>query len=158
MKFLVLPAFMLLIVASQASGADRATTSDGRSVLLHPNGTWSYEGKAEILNYRQIEFSDFLIDGSQLIGKPIKIKGVGGFTNNRGESRPDGAIYQKTFTIGPSIRISSRNLDRANLMLVHECPLSCALEISGVVEKSSYNTIFIQAETIKVLNKGAAGM
>ena len=153
MKFAFTSVVILAILASDSLAAERAITNDGRSVFLHSNGKWNYEESSDTQIYRQIEFGDFLIDGSQLLGKRIKIKGDGGFPNDRGETHPRGRIYQKTFTIGPSIEVSSSSLNRSNLMAAHECPLSCVLEISGVVEKTKYGGLLIQAEAVKILKK-----
>lgn len=156
MKLAHIATIILAAYACQASGAEFATTDQGRRVELQSGGTWKYaqEGSAKI--YRRIQFSDFLIDGSQMSGQLVKIRGVGGFNNDRAQARPDGLIYQQTFTIGPTIRIVSSGLDRTGLAAVHECPLTCSLEVSGAVEKTQYNTLIIRADAITVVRKGSS--
>lgn len=156
MRLTRIAAAFLTVAACQASGAEYATTDQGRKVQLHPNGTWKYVKKSDGPTYRSIQFSDFLVDGSQLVGQLVKISGVGGFNNPSGQARPAGTLYQDTFTIGPSIRILSSNLDRNGLAAVHECPLSCSLEVSGIVEDTQHNTLIIQADAIRVVKKGVA--
>lgn len=156
MKKILAIGFVAIGVLMPALATDYATTESGMRVQLNDDGTWSEVAQEKTTSVRNISFSDYLIDSDSLEGEMVRIRGVGGFSNDSGESRPDGAIYQQTFTIGPSIRISTASLDRGNLSKAHECPLSCALEISGKVDRSKYGATVIRAESVRILEKGAS--
>jgi len=149
---------LLLAVLFSASifAYEIATTDSGEKVKLNKNGTYTYISKKLGDKFNEIDFTDFLIDSNDLVGKNIRIKGVGGFNNRRKVKYPSGTIYQKTFTIGPSISIDTTKLNRKNLKKIHKCPLTCIMEISGVVKNTSYNSQIIEAISIRVLNYSGA--
>ncbi len=151
MKLHCLVSFVLIVFSSQALSGSFATTDDGKRIQLFEDGTWSRVEKSPTNKYRKILFADYFIDAKSMLGEPVKIKGVGGFSNRSGVARPNGKIYRKMFTIGPAISISTETLGRMNLAKVHECSLSCDLEISGIIKKGKYGKTIIEASVVRIV-------
>jgi hypothetical protein len=132
--------------------SDIATTADGRKVKLYENGTYVYMPTTNDNKMKIIDFADFMIESTELVGETIRIKGVGGFSNNSHKKYPSGSIYQKIFTIGPSISIDTTKLNNENLKKVHKCPLSCTMQIDGVIKKTTNKSQIIEATSIVVFD------
>jgi len=131
---------------------DIATTADGRKVKLYENGTYVYIATTNDNKIKEIDFADFMIESSELVGKKIRIKGVGGFSNDSHKKFPSGSIYQNTFTIGPSIYIDTTKLNNKNLKKIHKCPLSCTMQIDGVIKNTTNKSQIIEATSIVVFD------
>jgi len=131
---------------------DIATTIDGRKVKLFENGKYFYMPSEHSNEIKNIDFADFMIESTELVGRNIRIRGVGGFRNNSNKKHHLGSIYQSTFTIGPSISIVTNKLNKENLKKVHKCPLSCTMQIDGVIKNTNNQTQNIEATSIIVFD------
>ena len=142
-----------ILFASSVFSSEIVTTTDGRKVKLNKNGTYSYISEKTSNDFKKIDFTDLLIDSEELLGKKVRFRGNALFSNYKGEKYPGGSIYQEHLTIGPSISIETSKVDRESLKAVHKCPVSCYIEISGVVKTFTNKNLYIDASSIRIVSR-----
>ena len=128
-----------------------ATTSDGKKVTLHNNGTYSFVAETNATSYRKLDYADFMIDGALLDGQKITITGPLGTFNSSRKKFPVGQLYQKYTASGPYIRVETKNISREDLKYIHcNCHTDCYVSISGTAKKDSYGDgAHIMADSVK---------